>query len=220
MGTNLDHLRKREILEIKHAATPPVWQIGTARMPNALPFNNTHTLLKTSRFHLLQQYPDMRVHCCQVKLHDAAASSSCATSLWPAASECCEESRQWPMNQGGIVFSQLIGFLPDREFRCCVARYQGDPRFVVSPAGTSIWRWAFAQLTYCGSRKLYHGVDNVTCARRQKKCGNSGRGYKRRCVKLLPLQQPCPADNVCPERQLRFPAWPVTQPCNVGVSHG
>ena len=27
------------------------------------------------------------------------------------------------MNQGRTVFSQLIAFLPDREFRRCVARY-------------------------------------------------------------------------------------------------
>jgi len=32
------------------------------------------------------------------------------------------------MNQGRTVFSQLISFLPDREFRRCVERYQGDLR--------------------------------------------------------------------------------------------
>jgi hypothetical protein len=31
------------------------------------------------------------------------------------------------MNQGRTVFSQLIAFLPDREFRRCVARYDGSP---------------------------------------------------------------------------------------------
>jgi hypothetical protein len=30
------------------------------------------------------------------------------------------------MNQGRTVFSELISFLPDREFRRCVERYQGD----------------------------------------------------------------------------------------------
>ena len=30
------------------------------------------------------------------------------------------------MNEGKSIFSQLIGFLPDRDFRRCVARYQGD----------------------------------------------------------------------------------------------
>src|SRR6202142_2673627 len=52
------------------------------------------------------------------------------------------------MNQGRTVFSQLLGFLPDREFRRCVARYQGDAR----PQGFSCWdqylSMAFAQLTY------------------------------------------------------------------------
>ena len=52
------------------------------------------------------------------------------------------------MNQGRTVFSQLLSFLPDREFRRCVARYQGDAR----PRGCSCWdqylSMAFAQLTY------------------------------------------------------------------------
>jgi Domain of unknown function (DUF4372)/Transposase DDE domain len=56
--------------------------------------------------------------------------------------------RQWPMNQGRTIFSQLIGFLPDREFRRCVERYQGDIRL----RGFSCWdqylAMAFAQLTY------------------------------------------------------------------------
>lgn len=46
------------------------------------------------------------------------------------------------------MFSQLLGFLPDREFRRCVARYGGDAR----PRGFSCWdqylSMAFAQLTY------------------------------------------------------------------------
>jgi uncharacterized protein DUF4372 len=46
-----------------------------------------------------------------------------------------EESGQWLMNQGRTVFSQLIGFLPDREFRRCVERYQGDIRL----RGFSCW---------------------------------------------------------------------------------
>ena len=52
------------------------------------------------------------------------------------------------MNQGRTVFSQLISFLPDREFRRCVERYQGDIRL----RGFSCWdqylSMAFAQLTY------------------------------------------------------------------------
>src|SRR5437773_9751904 len=52
------------------------------------------------------------------------------------------------MNLGRTVFSQLLSFLPDREFRRCVARYGGDAR----PRGFSCWdqylSMAFAQLTY------------------------------------------------------------------------
>jgi len=52
------------------------------------------------------------------------------------------------MNQGQTIFQQLISYLPDREFRRCVERYQGN-------AGTrklSCWEqylaMAFAQLTF------------------------------------------------------------------------
>ena len=52
------------------------------------------------------------------------------------------------MNQGRTIFSQLFSFLPDREFRRCVERYQGDIRL----RGFSCWdqylAMAFAQLTY------------------------------------------------------------------------
>jgi hypothetical protein len=52
------------------------------------------------------------------------------------------------MNLGCTVFSQLIAFLPDREFRRCVARYDGDYRL----RGFSCWDQflclAFAQFTY------------------------------------------------------------------------
>src|SRR2546428_4525819 len=52
------------------------------------------------------------------------------------------------MNQGRTVFSQLISFLPDREFRGCVERYQGD----LGLRGFSCWdqylAMAFAHLTY------------------------------------------------------------------------
>ena len=52
------------------------------------------------------------------------------------------------MNQGRTVFSQLISFLPDWEFRRCVERYQGDLRL----RGLSCWdqylAMVFALLTY------------------------------------------------------------------------
>ncbi len=52
------------------------------------------------------------------------------------------------MNVGRSVFAQLISFLPDREFRRCVDRYDGDHK----SRGFSCWDQflclAFAQLTY------------------------------------------------------------------------
>ena len=52
------------------------------------------------------------------------------------------------MNLGRTVFSQLVACLPDREFRRCVARYNGDQRL----RGFSCWDqflcMAFAQFTY------------------------------------------------------------------------
>lgn len=52
------------------------------------------------------------------------------------------------MNLGRSVFAQLVAFLPDREFRRCVARYDGDRRY----RGFSCWDqflcMAFAQLTF------------------------------------------------------------------------
>ena len=52
------------------------------------------------------------------------------------------------MNQGRTVFAQLIAVLPDREFRRCVAHYNGDACL----RGFSCWdqylTMAFAQLTY------------------------------------------------------------------------
>jgi hypothetical protein len=60
------------------------------------------------------------------------------------------------MNQGRTVFSQLMSFLPDREFRRCVARYGGDAR----PRGFSCrdqyLSMAFAQLTY---RDSLHDIE-------------------------------------------------------------
>jgi transposase len=52
------------------------------------------------------------------------------------------------VNQGRTIFAQLLEFLPDREFRRCVARYSGDARL----RGFSCWdqylSMVFAQLTY------------------------------------------------------------------------
>ncbi len=55
------------------------------------------------------------------------------------------------MNQGRTVFSQLIAFLPDREFRRCVVRHQGDAHLRSFSCWDQYLTMAFAQLTYRGS---------------------------------------------------------------------
>ena len=52
------------------------------------------------------------------------------------------------MNSGRTVFSQLISFLPDREFRRCVARYGGNRRLREFSCWDQYLTMAFAQLTY------------------------------------------------------------------------
>ena len=52
------------------------------------------------------------------------------------------------MNSGRTVFSQLIGFLPDREFRRCISRYHGDHRLREFSCWDQYLAMAFAQLTY------------------------------------------------------------------------
>jgi hypothetical protein len=52
------------------------------------------------------------------------------------------------MNEGRAVFSQLMSFLPDREFRRCVERYRGDIRLRSFSCWDQYLAMAFAQLTY------------------------------------------------------------------------
>ena len=52
------------------------------------------------------------------------------------------------MNFGRTVFSQLINFLPDREFRRCVSRYDGDRRLRSFSCWDQFLSMAFAPLTY------------------------------------------------------------------------
>src|SRR5207302_11003702 len=57
-------------------------------------------------------------------------------------------AEQWWMNTGRTVFSQLIEYVPSKEFQKCVTRYRGDSHL----RGFSCWdqflTMAFAQLTY------------------------------------------------------------------------
>ena len=81
------------------------------------------------------------------------------------------------MNHGRTVFAQLIGFLPDRDFRRCVARYNGDSRLREFSCWDQYLTMAFAQLTYRESLrdieaclrsmrgKLYHMGFQGTVAR-------------------------------------------------------
>jgi hypothetical protein len=52
------------------------------------------------------------------------------------------------MNQGSTVFAQLLDFLPKRQFRRCVARYQGNNRVRSFTCFDQFLCMAFAQLTY------------------------------------------------------------------------
>ena len=52
------------------------------------------------------------------------------------------------MNFGRTVFSQLIEYLPSKEFQKCVARYDGDSRFRGFSCWDQLLAMSFAQLTY------------------------------------------------------------------------
>lgn len=52
------------------------------------------------------------------------------------------------MNKGSTIFSQLIKLLPQREFRRCVERYQGDKYIRTFSCWDQFLCMAFAQLTY------------------------------------------------------------------------
>jgi hypothetical protein len=94
------------------------------------------------------------------------------------------------MNHGRTVFSQLIAFLPDREFRRCVRRYDGDSGL----RGFSCWdqflSMTFAQLTYRESlrdieaclravgAKLYHMGFHGRVARSTLADANDSRDWR------------------------------------------
>ncbi len=52
------------------------------------------------------------------------------------------------MNQGNTIFAQVLDFLPKRQFRRCVARYQGNRRIRSFTCSDQFLCMAFAQLTY------------------------------------------------------------------------
>src|SRR5256714_11796269 len=89
------------------------------------------------------------------------------------------------MNQGRTVFSQLISFLPDREFRRCVERYQGDFRL----RGLSCWdqylAMAFAQLTYRESLRDIEACLRSMGGKLRPKIGVLTRAAKARYERIL-----------------------------------
>jgi hypothetical protein len=94
------------------------------------------------------------------------------------------------MNHGRTVFAQLIGFLPDRDFRRCVARYNGDSRLREFSCWDQFLTMAFAQLTYRESLrdikaclrsmrgKLYHMGFRGTVARATLADANESRDWR------------------------------------------
>jgi hypothetical protein len=94
------------------------------------------------------------------------------------------------MNHGRTVFAQLIGFLPDRDFRRCVARYDGDSRLREFSCWEQYLTMAFAQLTYRESLrdieaclrsmrgKLYHMGFRGTVARATLADANESRDWR------------------------------------------
>jgi hypothetical protein len=94
------------------------------------------------------------------------------------------------MNHGRTVFAQLIGFLPDRDFRRCAALYNGDSRLREFSCWDQYLTMAFAQLTYRESLrdieaclrsmrgKLYHMGFRGTVARATLADANESRDWR------------------------------------------
>lgn len=70
------------------------------------------------------------------------------------------ERGQWAMNAGRMVFAQLMGHAPHKEFQKCVARYEGDRYLKSFSCWDQFLTMAFAQLTYRESLR-----DIETCLR-------------------------------------------------------
>jgi Domain of unknown function (DUF4372)/Transposase DDE domain len=68
--------------------------------------------------------------------------------------------KEWPMNDGKTVFSQLFEFLPLHDFRKCVRNYRGDYKVLSFSCLDQFLCMAFAQLTFRESLR-----DIETCLR-------------------------------------------------------
>jgi hypothetical protein len=59
-----------------------------------------------------------------------------------------DSAKQWDVNTGRTIFSQLMDFLPAYEFQKCVSRYRGDHKVQNFSCRDQFLSMAFAQLTY------------------------------------------------------------------------
>ena len=57
-------------------------------------------------------------------------------------------TKDWLMNTGRTVFSQIMDLLPHWDFRKCVKRYHGDRKIQQFSCMDQFLSMAFAQLTY------------------------------------------------------------------------
>jgi Domain of unknown function (DUF4372) len=64
------------------------------------------------------------------------------------------------MNVGRTVFSQLMEYLPSKEFQKCVARYDEDSRLRGFSCWDQLLAMSFAQLTYRESLR-HRGVPSI-----------------------------------------------------------
>src|SRR3989338_331956 len=70
-------------------------------------------------------------------------------------------TKEWPMNSGKMVFSQLMEFLPLYEFRKCVNRYRGNYKVRSFSCLDQFLSMAFAQLTY---RESLRDIETCLCS--------------------------------------------------------
>lgn len=74
-------------------------------------------------------------------------------------------AKEWPMNVGKTLFSQLMEFLPMHEFRRCVRRYRGHYRVKRFSCLDQFLAMAFSQLTY---RKCLRDIEACLGAAKSK----------------------------------------------------
>jgi len=106
------------------------------------------------------------------------------------------------MNQGQIVFSQIMDFFPRRRFKSCVDRYRGDHRIRTFSCLDQFYCMAFAQLTgreslrdieaclRAAGPKLYHAGMKARVSRNTLAKANELRNWKiYRDVALILIDQ-------------------------------